>query len=303
MNTDTRITIFGGTGFIGQAIVHALLESHTETTIIIASRSKPRQSLKHPRIQTITINQQEPLESHSQLFSSSTVINCVGLLYEQAHNTFEHAHVKLPKQIAEACSRYDVKNFIHLSALGADIESASEYARTKAMGEACCQQAFPKVIIMRPSVVFGPQDKFINRFHDMSTWSLALPAIGGGCTNMQPIYVADLVTCIQTCIQHPKPYQQHIYEMGGPDILTFKDILKLILKTSGRRRLIIPIPFWAAGPLAKMTQHFMPWLLTYDQVVLLEQDNIVTDKQHNQNTFNIKTQSLKSILKSYSFCK
>ena len=207
---------------------------------------------------------------------SHVAINLVGILTEGGGQTFDAVQGKGAATVAQAASRVGAR-MVHVSALGADENSPSRYARAKAAGEKAVLAAIPSSVIMRPSVLFGPEDQFSNRFAALARMSPALPLIGGGMTRMQPAYVSDVATAIADAVDgNAKPGAT--YELGGPEVLTMREIMELILAVTGRQRMLVSLPFGIAR-LKAMFLQFAPGALklTPDQVELLRADNVVSD--------------------------
>ena len=241
----------------------------------------------------------------SAIEGSDTVINLVGILFEKGKRKFQKIHAELPETIAKICSDKKIEQFIHVSALGAD-SGQSKYAKSKLAGEEALLKAFPAATILRPSVVFGPDDNFFNMFAKLSLFLPALPLIGGGQTKFQPVYVGDISEAITNIVQEKLPRGQdpkgQIYECGGPDILTFKEIYQKLLEETGRSRLLLPLP-WGV---AKMQAAFMGLapkpVLTIDQVRSLKTDNVVQEDALTLDDLGVEATSMDIILPTYLAC-
>jgi len=204
------------------------------------------------------------------------VINLVGVLFERKPQTFAAVQATGAATIAQATAAVGAR-LIHVSALGSDPDSPSRYAQTKAAGEAAVRAAVPEAIILRPSVVFGPEDDFLNRFAAIARISPVLPLIGGGETRFQPVFVGDVAEAAARAIEGlARPGA--VYELGGPDVMTFKQIMEFVLATTERRRLLLPIPFGVAELQAFFLQYLPKPLLTPDQVKLLRRDTVVSEE-------------------------
>jgi NADH dehydrogenase len=206
------------------------------------------------------------------------VINAVGILAPTGAQTFDTIHVEGAQRVAKAAKEAGAERLVHISAIGADKASPAKYARTKALGEEAAIAEFPSAVILRPSIVFGPEDEFFNRFAAMARMSPFLPLIGGGRTKFQPIFVGD-VGHAAAAAATGSGKRATVYELGGPEILSFKDLLKATLDYSDRKRLLLPIPFWMAKLMAVLTWPLPNAVrpMTVDQVRLLQSDNIVSD--------------------------
>ncbi|MGJ5076647.1 complex I NDUFA9 subunit family protein [Bradyrhizobium sp. SZCCHNR1015] len=278
-NLDTLVTVFGGSGFVGRNVVRALAKR--DYRIRVAVRRPELAGHLQPlgrvgQIHAVQANLRYPDSVASALRDSHVAINLVGILTESGAQTFEAVQAEGAATVAKAAAAAGAR-MVHVSAIGADAESASAYARAKAAGEAAVLAAVPEAVIMRPSVVFGPEDQFTNRFAGLARISPFLPLIGGGETKMQPVYVGDVASAVADAVDG-KAQPGAIYELGGPEVLSFREILKIILEITDRDRALLPVPFG----LAKMKATFLqfapgPLKLTPDQVELLRHDNVVSE--------------------------
>ena len=230
------------------------------------------------QIQFVQANLRYPQSVANAVEGADAVINLVALLYEKGHQTFENLHVNGAKTIAEAAKAQGIKNIVHVSSIGADIESASNYALTKGLGENIIKTTIPTADIMRPSIIFGAEDEFFNRFAAMAALSPTLPLIGGGQTKYQPVYVMDVANAIAKALGETSTGTT--YELGGPQIYTFKSLMTYLLSVINKKRFLLPIPWFAGkmlGTIGDMSTiiPFISPFLTRDQVTLLKSDNIV----------------------------
>jgi NADH dehydrogenase len=209
------------------------------------------------------------------LAGASGVVNLIGMLHETRRRRFEEVQGALPGRIAKAAADAGIR-MVQLSAIGADPDSASAYARSKAEGERRVREALPSAVIVRPSIVIGPEDSFFNRFAEMARWLPALPLIGGGKTLFQPVYVGDVADAIVAGLQRPDAAGQ-TYELGGPQVYSFAELMRYMLDVLGRRRLLVPVSFGMAALKARFFELLPVPPLTRDQVELLKTDNIVAD--------------------------
>lgn len=274
------VTIFGGPGFVGRHAVRALARSGWR--IRAASRRPDLAGHLQPmgavgQIHAVQANLRYPDSVAAAVAGADAVVISVGVLASSGQQTFEAIHVAGPRAIAQAARAARVKRLVHISAIGADSASPSRYARSKADGEKAVLAEFPEAIILRPSIVFGPEDEFFNRFAAMARISPVLPAIGGGRTRFQPIFVGDLARAIQAAVEG-KGRPGTVYEIGGPEVLTFRELLERTLAYSGRSRTLVNLPFWLAKLLALATWPLPNCLrpITLDQVRMLERDNVVS---------------------------
>ncbi|HEX3756376.1 MAG TPA: complex I NDUFA9 subunit family protein [Rhizomicrobium sp.] len=278
-NQDTLVTVFGGSGFIGRSVVRALAKR--EYRIRVAVRRPELAGHLQPlgkvgQIHAVQANLRYPASVEAAMRDSRVAINLVGILAEGGAQTFDAVQGTGAGTVAKAASATGAR-MVHISAIGADENSLSRYARAKAAGEKAVLAAVPSATIMRPSVVFGPEDQFTNRFAALARMSPALPLIGGGVTKMQPVYVGDVATAVADAVDG-KTRPGATYELGGPEVLTMREIMEIILATTDRKRALISLPFGLAKLQALFLQ-FAPGALklTPDQVLLLRSDNVVSD--------------------------
>lgn len=277
-NLDTLVTVFGGSGFLGRNVVRALCKRDYRVRVAVrrpelAGYLQP--SGKVGQVHTVQANLRYPASVEAALRDSHVAINLVGVLTEGGAQTFDAVQAKGAETIAKAAAAAEAQ-LVHVSAIGADAQSPSRYARAKAAGEAAVLAAVPSATIFRPSVVFGPEDQFTNRFAAMARMFPVLPLIGGE-TKMQPVYVGDVATAIADAVDG-KAKPGATYELGGPEVLTMREIIETILEITDRERLLIPLSFGLARFNAAFLQ-FAPGALklTPDQVTLLERDNVVSE--------------------------
>ena len=278
-NSETLVTVFGGSGFLGRHVVRALAKRDYRLRIGVrrpdlAGHLQPLG--KVGQIHAVQANVRYPASVEAAVRGASVVINLVGILAEGGAQTFDAVQAKGAATVAQAAAAVGAR-VIHVSALGADADSASRYARAKAAGEAAVREAAPEAIIFRPSVVFGPEDDFTNRFASMARMMPVLPLIGGGTTQMQPVYAGDVATAIADAA-NGLAKKGATYELGGPEIMTLREIFTAILEITDRKRMFVPLPFGLANLKALLLQFApSPLTLTRDQVTLLRQDNVVSD--------------------------
>ena len=278
-NQDTLVTVFGGSGFLGRNVVRALAKR--DYRIRVAVRRPELAGHLQPlgrvgQIHAVQANLRYPASVEAAMRDSHVAINLVGILAEGGAQTFDAVQGKGAATVAQAANAVGAR-MVHVSALGADENSPSRYARAKAAGEKAVLAAMPAAIILRPSVVFGPEDQFSNRFAALARMSPALPLIGGGATKMQPVYVGDVATAVADAVDG-KAKPGATYELGGPEALTMREIMEIILAVTERRRMLVSLPFGLAKFKAMFLQ-FAPGALklTPDQVELLRADNVVSD--------------------------
>jgi uncharacterized protein YbjT (DUF2867 family) len=282
-NFETLVTVFGGSGFLGRHVVRAL--ANRNYRIRVAVRRPELTGYLQPlgrvgQIHAVQANLRFPQSIETAVRDADVVINLVGILFERGRQCFDAVQAEGAGAVAQAAHTVGAR-LIHVSAIGADENSASDYARSKAVGEQLVLAAQPQAIIARPSIVFGPEDDFFNRFAALACLSPALPLPGGGHTRFQPVFAGDVAAAIAKAVDgEAKPGR--VYELGGPDVLTFKELMEFTLTTIGRRRLLLPIPFAVMKLQAAFLQFLPKPPLTPDQVELLKSDNIVSAAAREQ---------------------
>lgn len=279
LDNRSLVTVFGGSGFVGRHVVRALAK--TGARIRVAVRRPDLAGHLQPlggvgQIHAVQANLRFPESVDKAVEGADAVINLVGLLAEGGKQRFEAIHVAGAKAIAQAAVDVRAKAMVHVSSIGADSESRSQYARTKAAGEAAVLEVFPQASILRASVIFGPEDDFINRFGAMARVAPALPLVGGGRTRFQPVFVGDVASAVVASLEG-KATPGEIYELGGPEVLSFRQILEMVLHHTKRDRALISLPFWLASIQARFLQLLPSPPLTVDQVKLLKSDSVVSD--------------------------
>ena len=278
-NLDTLVTVFGGSGFLGRHVVRALAKR--DYRIRVAVRRPELAGHLQPlgrvgQIHAVQANLRYPASVEAAMRDSHAAINLVGILAESGAQTFDAVQGSGAGTMAKAAAAAGAA-VVHVSAIGADENSPSRYGRAKAAGEKAVLAAVPSATILRPSVVFGPEDQFTNRFAALARMSPALPLIGGGLTKLQPVYVGDVATAVADAVDG-KTRPGAAYELGGPEVLTMREIMEIILDVTERNRMLMPLPFGLAKLQALFLQ-FAPgdFKLTPDQVTLLRSDNVVSD--------------------------
>lgn len=274
-------TVVGGSGFVGRHAVRALAKDGWR--IRAATRRPDLAGHLQPmgavgQIQPVQANVRYPDSIRRAVDGAEAVVNLVGILVKSGPQTFHAVHVAGARAAAKAAKEAGAKTFVHVSAIGSDRKSWGKYGRTKAAGEAAVLAEFPEAIILRPSLVFGPEDQLFNRFAAMARMSPLLPLIGGGRTLMQPVYVGDVAAAIAAALRgDAKP--RTIYELGGPEVVTFKQVLDLAQAWSGHKRWYVRIPFWLAQVGAFLTLPLPNAMrpLTVDQVRMLTEPNVVSE--------------------------
>jgi NADH dehydrogenase len=274
------VTVFGGSGFIGRYLAHCLAKRGHR--IRVAVRRPDLAGHLHP---LGTVGQIKPIQANLRyrwsidraVENSDAVVNLVGILQEAGRQSFDAVQAFGPRAIGEAARAAGISNVVHVSAIGADRPTTIPYLRSKAEGEAGIQEAVPETVIMRPSIVFGPEDGFFNRFASMSRFAPALPLIGGGQTRFQPVYAGDVAEAIARAVDG-EAQPGGVYELGGPEVLTFRECLERMLQITGRSRALLPIPFGIAQSMGSVLQYLPGKMLTPDQVRMLRFDTVVSER-------------------------
>jgi NADH dehydrogenase len=271
--------VTGATGFIGRHLVRRLVARGAR--VLVTSRNPSRGGHLQPigRVGQIVVERVDLASEQAlarALAGASGVVNLIGIMHETRQQRFEEVQGALPGRIAKVAADAGIERMVQISAIGADPDSQSAYARSKAEGERRLREALPSATIVRPSIVIGPEDRFFNRFAEMARWLPALPLIGGGKTRFQPVYVGDVADAIVAGLQRPDTAGQ-TYELGGPQVYSFAELMRYMLNVLGRRRLLVPISFGMAMLQARFLELLPAPLLTRDQVELLKTDNVVAE--------------------------
>jgi uncharacterized protein YbjT (DUF2867 family) len=295
-----RAAILGGAGFIGRYVVKRLAERGDVLTVggrraAAAKFLKLKGDVGQVGLVNIAIDDEALLPAF--VAGNDAVVNLVGILHESGRQRFDMAHHVGPARLARLAREAGVERFIHLSAIGADPRSTSVYARTKAAGEEAVRDAFPTATILRPSVVFGPEDQFFNRLAALAQISPVLPVIGGE-TRFQPVYVGDVADAVMRCIDDAATAGR-TYELGGPKIYSFRALIELLLVEIRRKPYLIDIPFGFAALQARLMSLLPNPPLTPDQVELLKRDNVVSSGALTLTTLGIAPTAVEGILPTY----
>jgi len=301
---ETLVTVFGGSGFLGRHVVRAL--ANRQYRIRVAVRRPELCGHLRPmgrvgQIHAVQANLRYPDSVAAAVRDCDIVVNLVGILFERGRQRFDAVQTAGAEAVALAASAASAP-LVHISAIGADENSPSHYARSKAEGERLVLAAQSGATIVRPSIVFGPEDDFFNRFAALARMAPALPLVGGGHTRMQPVFAGDVAEAIAKIVDgDAKPGA--IYELGGPDVRTFKELMEFVLSTIERRRLLVPVPF-AVMKLQAMLLALLPKPpITPDQVELLKHDNVVSDDARRDGRtlegLGIALESMAAIVPTY----
>ena len=305
-NQPKLITVFGGSGFLGRHIVRLLAKKGFRIRVAcrrpdLAGHLQPLGNVG--QITAVQANLRYRDSVDRAVVGADYVVNCVGILFESGRNTFDAVQAFGANAIAEAAKAQGAK-LVHVSAIGADKNSAADYARTKAIAEEAVLKAVKDAVILRPSIIFGPEDGFFNKFADMSRLAPALPLVGGGHTKFQPVYVADVAEAVVKGVVGELEGGK-IYELGGPEVLSFKQCLETMLKVVSRSRPLVHLP-WAIASMIGSVSSLIPFIdppLTVDQVELLKSDNVVSDQAKSEGrdlvAMGITPTAVETILPTY----
>ncbi len=300
------VTIFGGSGFVGRYIARRMAKEGWRVRVAVR---RPNDALfVRPygvvgQVEPVFCNIRDDESVRAVTKGADVVVNCVGVLAEDGKNTFDAVQAEGAGRVARIAAEESVQRLVQISAIGADADSDSEYAQSKAEGEEAVLAAFPTAMILRPSIVFGPEDEFFNRFASMTRFGPVLPVVGAD-TKFQPVYVDDVAqAAVKGILGQAEP---GIYELGGPDVRTFRELMTEMLSVIHRKRLVLNIPFFAAGIMAKLMElgqtlslGIVPAQITTDQVANLRNDNVVSEGAKTLADLGIEPTTTASVLPSY----
>ena len=294
------VAVLGGSGFLGRYIVQEFARSgalirvgcrHPEEALFLKTQGEVGQI----QLQACNIRDDESVKSFVE--NADIVINLVGIMYQTGQQTFTKVHAAGAERVARLAKQAGVRQLIHISALGVASDSDSYYSQTKGLAEQLVRQQFPEAVMIKPSLVFGPEDKFFNRFGEMAMYSPILPIFGGGNTRYQPVYVKDVAEAVfQVAEQEIKG---QAFELGGPEVFTYKEMMQLILAETGRKCLMVPTPVFLGKMVGVFAQMLPKPPLTVDQMKLLSKDNIVQDGAKKLGDLGVAPHSLREILPTY----
>jgi NADH dehydrogenase len=317
------VTVFGGSGFLGRHVVLRLCREGA--TVRVAGRDPEKALFLKPlgdvgQVVPWRADITDAASVERALAGANAAVNLVGILFERGRRTFARVHADGAGNVARAAAATGAKRLVHVSALGADAHSESDYARSKAEGEAQVRAAFPKAAILRPGVVFGPEDDFFNRFAALARFSPVLPVIGAptfpsfrrsegslpfaldffgaGGPKMQPVFVGDVADAAVAGLKRSDAAGR-TFELAGPRAYSFKEIMSLTLAAAGRRRLLVPLPFWLAEIEATILQWLPKPLLTPDQVRLLKTDNVASGRLPGLAALGVEPTPAEAVIPGY----
>lgn len=300
------VTVFGGSGFVGTQAVRYLAKAGWRVRVAVRNPNlayKMRLLGDVGQIDVVQANVRNVPSLERALEGATVALNMVGVLYEAGRQGFQAVHVMGAKNIADAARTQGVERVVQVSAIGADANSPSKYARTKAEAESAVRAAYPNATIVRPSIVFGNDDGFFNRFASMAQFSPVLPLIGGGATRFQPVFVGDVGQALARVVTDPSTAGQ-TYELGGPAAFSFKALMEKMLAETGQRRLLVPIPFPVAsllGQVGDLVAGILPPPVTSDQVESLKADNVVSGRYPGLAELGVTPTALEAVLPTYLY--
>lgn len=309
MSGAPLVTIFGGSGFIGRYIARRMARAGWRVRVAVR---RPNEALfVKPygvvgQVEPVQANIRDDASTRAAIAGADAVVNCVGLLNETMHQGFEAVQADGAARIARLAAEAGVQRFVHLSAIGADPDSDSDYARTKGAGEAAVLAAVPDAVILRNSVVFGPEDQFFNRFAGMAKVTPVMPLVGAQ-TLFQPVYVDDVAAAAEAALTSDA---RGVYELGGPDVATFRDLIVGMLAVVRRKRIVVNLPVFVARIMAALLDfgQFATFglienkVLTRDQVRQLAHDNVAAADSRGLSDLGVTPTAMDAVLEDYLYC-
>ncbi len=293
-----RVTVFGGAGFVGRYIVKRLAAAGAG--VRVACRDPERANFLKPaggvgQVVPVQANLRYPESVRAAVEGVDAVVNCVGVLVSRGAQSFSAIHAAGAGDVASAAAEAGAGRLVHISAIGADLESTAAYARSKAAGEAAVREAFPDAAVLRPSLVIGPEDDFFNRFALLARLLPALPLVGGGFTRFQPAYVGDVADAAVAALDRAGG----LFELGGPKVYSFRQLMELLLEEIGRKRLLVPVPFQVMQAKAAFIQFVPGAPITPDQVESLKYDNVVSEGAAGFAELGIEPKDIETVIPTY----
>ncbi len=307
-NATPLVTIFGGSGFIGRYVANRMAQSGWRVRVAVRRPNEAMHVKTYGivgQVEPILANIRDEDSTRKAIAGADVVINCVGIFFEVAKQKFDAVHVDGAARIARIATEEGVKQLVHLSSLGANSESNSEYLQSKAEGEQAVLTSFPSATILRPSAVFGTEDKFLNRIAGFSLITPVMPVIGAQ-TKFQPVFVGDVAKAVEAAIANTAT---GTFELGGPEVKTMRELTEITMDVVHRKRFLVNAPFWIVGIKAwffdmgaAMLGGLFPALITRDQVKFLRHDNIVADGVKTFADLGVTPTAMEAVLEDYLYC-
>jgi NADH dehydrogenase len=295
---EHSVTVFGGTGFLGRHIVKRLVDESARVRVAVRRPECASLLGISGQIEHVHADVRDETSVANAVAGSDAVVNAVGLYVERGAETFDLVHVRGAGHVARQARRAGVERLIHISGIGADATSRSPYVRARAHGESAVEEAFDRVTVLRPSVLFGPGDSFFNVLARMARVMPVLPLFGGGLTKLQPVHVDDVARALVTALADPMSVGR-VYELGGPKAYTYRALVELVLTQIGRGRMLLPVPFpiWegVAGVMSLLSRP----LVTRDQITLMKHDNVVGDGALSFKDLYLQPAAVEDVLPTY----
>ena len=297
----SSVTVFGGSGFLGSEIVTQLATAGVSTRVAVRNPDVcPVPQSTATDITAVYADVRDERTVAQALEGSDAAVNAVGLYVEHGAESFVQVHEQGALNVARQCAEKGVRRLVHVSGIGADLNSPSAYVRARAKGELFVTETFPRATILRPSVIFGPRDKFLNTFAKIARSTPVLPLFGRGATRLQPVYVKDVAGAVLGALS-ANDAEGRTYEIGGPRSYSYRELVTLVLDQAHMRRLLLPVPFGVWDVLAAAASVLPRPPLTAAQVTLMKQDNVVAEGASSLETLNIAPTALEDVLPGYRF--
>lgn len=296
-----RVTVFGGSGFVGRYVVERLADRGAVVTVAVRDPEDAkflRTLGQVGQVTPVAANIRDAAAVARAVGGADAAINLVGILYKRGRQSFKSIHIDAPAAMGRACTDAGVARLVHVSAIGAQTTGWSEYQRSKGAGEAALRETFPGATILRPSIIFGPEDGFFNLFGMLARVMPVLPLYGGGTTRFQPVYVGDVATAVVDALADASAVGK-TYELGGPAVYTFAELMAIVLEQTRRKRLLVPVPF-AIGEIQAMFLGLLPKpLVTRDQILSLKTDSVVSEGALTLADLGVQPTALEAIVPTY----
>ncbi len=299
----SSVIVFGGSGFLGSEIVKRLMGEGVTVRVAVRHSDKAAMDRRFgpgAKLEPVYADVRDETSVALAMEGSDAVVNAVGLYVEKGAESFEAVHELGALNVAHQAAILGVDRLVHVSGIGADVYSASSYVRARAKGELMVEDVFSRATILRPSVLFGPEDKFLNSLAQITRRTPVLPLFGHGRTRLQPVYVGDVAAATRSALTHPDAPGQ-TYELGGPRTYSYRALIELVLGRTGRRCLLLPVPFPVWAMLARVASILRRPPVTQAQVTLMKHDNVVADAALSLEDLGVAATALEEVLPNYAF--